>query len=75
MAETNDKQSTEQTEMSTKYDPTAIEKGRYNEWLDEGVFKPSGDKKKPNHSQLFYHHQMLLESCILAMPGTQLCRI
>ena len=32
-------------EMSTKYDPTAVEKGRYDEWLDEGVFTPSGDKK------------------------------
>ncbi|WP_040471927.1 valine--tRNA ligase [Lentilactobacillus kisonensis] len=34
-----------QAEMATKYDPTAIEKGRYHEWLDEGVFRPSGDKK------------------------------
>ncbi|KRK89187.1 valine--tRNA ligase [Lentilactobacillus sunkii] len=32
-------------EMSTKYDPTAVENGRYNEWLEEGVFTPSGDKK------------------------------
>ncbi len=42
MSETESKKA---TEMSTKYDPTAIEKGRYNEWLDEGVFRPSGDKK------------------------------
>ncbi len=32
-------------DMSTKYDPNAIENGRYKEWLDEGVFRPSGDKK------------------------------
>lgn len=30
-------------EMSTKYDPTAVESGRYKKWLDEDLFKPSGD--------------------------------
>ncbi|WP_283678599.1 valine--tRNA ligase [Lentilactobacillus sp. Marseille-Q4993] len=32
-------------EMSTKYDPSAVEAGQYDKWLDAGVFKPSGDKK------------------------------
>ncbi len=53
-----------QAEMATKYDPTAIEKGRYHEWLDEGVFRPSGDKKKQSHFQLFCHRQMSLASYI-----------
>lgn len=30
-------------EMSTKYEPTAVESGRYKKWLDEDLFKPSGD--------------------------------
>ena len=29
-------------EMSTKYDPTAVEAGRYQWWIDQGLFKPSG---------------------------------
>lgn len=45
MADKNNAVSDKQTEMSTKYNPTAIEKGRYNQWLDEGVFSPSGDQK------------------------------
>ncbi|MFD1126329.1 valine--tRNA ligase [Lentilactobacillus raoultii] len=45
MSESDTNSSTESNEMSTKYDPTAVEKGRYHEWLEEGVFKPSGDKK------------------------------
>ncbi|WP_306419297.1 valine--tRNA ligase [Levilactobacillus bambusae] len=36
--------------MPTKYDPTAVEAGRYQQWLDEGVFKPSGDKKAKPYS-------------------------
>lgn len=38
------------TEMPPKYDPQAVEAGRYNEWLDEGLFKPSGDKKAHPYS-------------------------
>lgn len=30
-------------EMSTKYEPQLVEKGRYQTWLDQGVFKPSQD--------------------------------
>ena len=29
--------------MSTKYEPQLVEKGRYQTWLDQGVFKPSQD--------------------------------
>ena len=37
-------------EMSTKYDPTAVEAGRYQWWIDQGLFKPSGDKKAHPYS-------------------------
>lgn len=33
------------TEMAPKYDPQAVEHGRYQKWLDDDLFKPSGDKK------------------------------
>ncbi len=39
-----------QIDMPTKYDPTAVEAGRYQSWLDEDVFKPSGDKKAKPYS-------------------------
>ncbi len=32
-------------ELAPKYDPKAVETGRYEEWVEEGVFKPNGDKK------------------------------
>lgn len=32
-------------ELSSKYNPTEVEAGRYQKWLDADVFKPSGDKK------------------------------
>ncbi|MFC6316303.1 valine--tRNA ligase [Lapidilactobacillus achengensis] len=38
------------TEMAPKYDPKSVETGRYQEWLDEKVFKPSGDKKAKPYS-------------------------
>ncbi|MCT3035607.1 valine--tRNA ligase [Pediococcus parvulus] len=41
---------TEKKEMSTKYDPHAVEQGRYQQWLDQGLFKPSGDKKAKPYS-------------------------
>ncbi|GAB5052797.1 valine--tRNA ligase [Pediococcus ethanolidurans] len=41
---------TEKKEMSTKYDPRAVEQGRYQQWLDQGLFKPSGDKKAKPYS-------------------------
>ncbi|MBS9338627.1 valine--tRNA ligase [Fructobacillus sp. M2-14] len=30
--------------MSTKYDPTAVEAGRYQDWLDEKLFAPEANK-------------------------------
>ncbi|CAK8054515.1 valine--tRNA ligase [Eupransor demetentiae] len=30
--------------MSTKYDPTAVEKGRYQHWLDNKLFAPEANK-------------------------------
>ena len=32
-------------DLAPKYNPNEVEKGRYQEWLDEDLFKPSGDKK------------------------------
>ncbi|HIW88622.1 MAG TPA: valine--tRNA ligase, partial [Candidatus Ligilactobacillus excrementipullorum] len=37
-------------EMSTKYDPTAVERGRYEKWLDQDLFKPSGDQSAKPYS-------------------------
>ncbi|AKP66397.1 valine--tRNA ligase [Companilactobacillus ginsenosidimutans] len=37
-------------DMDTKYNPTEVENGRYQTWLDQGVFKPSGDKKAKPYS-------------------------
>ncbi|MCD8506408.1 MAG: class I tRNA ligase family protein, partial [Alkalibacterium thalassium] len=31
----------EENNMSTKYDPTAVEAGKYQEWLDKDLFKPN----------------------------------
>ncbi|TPR12670.1 valine--tRNA ligase [Apilactobacillus timberlakei] len=39
-----------ETDMSTKYDHNAVEQGRYKTWLDEDVFKPSGNKKAKPYS-------------------------
>ena len=39
-----------ETEMSTKYDHDAVESGRYEKWLEQDVFKPSGDKKAKPYS-------------------------
>jgi valyl-tRNA synthetase len=32
-----------ETEMSTKYDPQKVEPGRYDQWLKDNRFKPSGN--------------------------------
>ncbi len=37
-------------ELSTKYNPQAIEAGKYEEWLERGVFKPSEDPKAEPYS-------------------------
>ncbi|WP_204122703.1 valine--tRNA ligase [Lacticaseibacillus mingshuiensis] len=37
-------------ELAPKFDPQEVEAGRYQKWLDQGVFKPSGDKKAKPYS-------------------------
>ncbi|NLM68125.1 MAG: valine--tRNA ligase [Enterococcus sp.] len=37
-------------ELSTKYQPSEVEAGRYEEWLKKDLFKPSGDKKAKPYS-------------------------
>ncbi|MFN0602991.1 valine--tRNA ligase [Facklamia hominis] len=37
-------------EMSTKYQPQEVESGKYQSWLEEYLFKPSGDKKAKPYS-------------------------
>ncbi|WP_138083641.1 valine--tRNA ligase [Streptococcus porcinus] len=37
-------------ELSPKYNPTEVEAGRYYKWLEEDVFKPSGDKTAKPYS-------------------------
>lgn len=37
-------------EMSTKYDSKKVEAGKYQQWLDEGVFKPSADPNAKPYS-------------------------
>ncbi len=39
-----------ETKMSTKYDPKQVEDGRYDTWLKEGIFKPSGNQKAKPYS-------------------------
>lgn len=36
--------------LSTKYNPQEVEAGRYQKWLEEDLFKPSGDKKAKPYS-------------------------
>lgn len=38
------------TELAPKYNPQEVEADRYQEWLDEDLFKPSGDKKAKPYS-------------------------
>ncbi|WP_461223705.1 valine--tRNA ligase [Lacticaseibacillus suihuaensis] len=37
-------------ELAPKFDPKAVEAGRYEKWLEQGVFKPSGDKSAKPYS-------------------------
>jgi valyl-tRNA synthetase len=30
--------------LSTKFNPNEVEKGKYEHWVESGVFKPNGDK-------------------------------
>lgn len=41
---------TEEINMSTKYQPTEVEAGRYEKWLDQDLFKPSEDKRAEPYS-------------------------
>ncbi|MHA8110891.1 valine--tRNA ligase [Lactobacillaceae bacterium Melli_B4] len=41
---------TKEIKMPPKYDHSDVEDGRYQTWLDEKVFKPSGDKKAKPYS-------------------------
>ncbi|WP_281958248.1 valine--tRNA ligase [Enterococcus cecorum] len=36
--------------LSSKYNPQEVEAGRYQEWLEKDLFKPSGDKKVKPYS-------------------------
>ncbi|MFD0897900.1 valine--tRNA ligase [Loigolactobacillus binensis] len=40
----------DEKKMSTKYDPQQVEPGRYEEWLQKGLFKPNGDTKAKPYS-------------------------
>lgn len=37
-------------ELSTKFNPQEIEKGRYEKWLEQGVFAPSGNREAQPYS-------------------------
>ena len=38
------------TDLAPKYDPKEVEQGRYQKWLNQDLFKPSGDKKADPYS-------------------------
>ena len=44
-------------EMSTKYDPSQVEPGRYQKWVDAGLFKPNGNQKDRNIQNQVRHCQ------------------
>ena len=37
-------------DLAPKYDPREVEEGRFQKWLDQDLFKPSGDKKAHPYS-------------------------
>lgn len=41
---------TKEVEISTKYDPSQVEPGRYKEWIEKGLFKPNEDKEAKPYS-------------------------
>ncbi|MHC5247690.1 valine--tRNA ligase [Enterococcus sp. LJL90] len=41
---------TEENNLSTKYNPLEVEAGRYKKWLEQDLFKPSGDAKAKPYS-------------------------
>ncbi|MBL1228877.1 valine--tRNA ligase [Enterococcus sp. BWB1-3] len=40
----------EENNLPTKYQPTEIEQGRYQKWLDQDLFKPNGNKEAKPYS-------------------------
>ncbi|UQS82688.1 valine--tRNA ligase [Bombilactobacillus folatiphilus] len=42
--------SNQETTMAPKYDHNEVENGRYQQWVDAGLFKPSGDQKAKPYS-------------------------
>ncbi|MBP1046448.1 valine--tRNA ligase [Enterococcus sp. BWM-S5] len=40
----------EENNLPTKYQPTEIEQGRYQKWLDQDLFKPNGNKDAKPYS-------------------------
>ncbi len=54
---------TEENNLSTKYNPQEVEAGRYQHWLEQDLFKPSGDKKAKPYS-IVIPPQMLPENFI-----------
>lgn len=45
------------TDLAPKYNPNEVEKGRYQEWLDEDLLSHLAIKKL-TLIQLLFHHQM-----------------
>lgn len=41
---------TEEISMSKKYQPTEVEAGRYEQWIEKDLFKPIGDEKAEPYS-------------------------
>ena len=41
---------TEENNLASKFDPQKVEEGRYEKWLEQDVFKPSGDKTAEPYS-------------------------
>ena len=41
---------TEEKNLATKYEPQAVEAGRYKKWVEKGLFKPSEDPKAEPYS-------------------------
>lgn len=41
---------TEENNLPTKYQPTEIEQGRYQKWLEQDLFKPNGNKDAKPYS-------------------------
>ncbi|EMF0108453.1 valine--tRNA ligase [Enterococcus hirae] len=41
---------TEEKNLSIKYNPQEVEAGRYEKWLEQDLFKPSGDQKAKPYS-------------------------